>query len=189
MSSPCQFYRGQFSVFQYRVLANQQRFALCWSPDAPFLHTVPTAYPPKNPSKNSLWPGNPDRWCILLFPWKVGNPQLRMPLCTPERKQYRTIRIKNGFIKIICIHNEITPCCFADRKSPGTPLSRSEAQCVFETNEKRASALLRCSLSGGDEGDRTPYLLNAIQALSRYTRKRTPQIIHSHRSGGIASAA
>jgi len=28
--------------------------------------------------------------------------------------------------------------------------------------------------SGGDEGDRTPYLLNAIQALSRTTRKRTP---------------
>ncbi len=27
---------------------------------------------------------------------------------------------------------------------------------------------------GGDEGDRTPYLLNAIQALSRTKRKRTP---------------
>ena len=29
-------------------------------------------------------------------------------------------------------------------------------------------------LFGGDEGDRTPYLLNAIQALSRITRKRAP---------------
>ena len=33
--------------------------------------------------------------------------------------------------------------------------------------KKEALAFLQVLLSGGDEGDRTPYLLNAIQALSQ----------------------
>ena len=39
-----------------------------------------------------------------------------------------------------------------------------------------ALAFLQVLLSGGDEGDRTPYLLNAIQALSQVSY--TPMTIH-----------
>ena len=40
-------------------------------------------------------------------------------------------------------------------------------------SNKKTPAFQQMPSSGGDEGDRTPYLLNAIQALSRHTRKRT----------------
>ena len=56
------------------------------------------------------------------------------------------------------------------------PLLLRSPSSLFAKNKqkKEALAFLQVLLSGGDEGDRTPYLLNAIQALSQHTRKRTP---------------
>ena len=57
--------------------------------------------------------------------------------------------------------------CTAPTSIPLSPFCK-------RTNKKEVPAFLQVLLSGGDEGDRTPYLLNAIQALSRITRKRPP---------------
>ena len=57
--------------------------------------------------------------------------------------------------------------CTAPTSIPLSPFCK-------RTRKKEVPAFLQVLLSGGDEGDRTPYLLNAIQALSRYTRERTP---------------
>ena len=38
---------------------------------------------------------------------------------------------------------------------------------------------------GGDEGDRTPYLLNAIQALSQDTQNYTPEYGSEFRTRGV----
>ncbi|MBQ5970095.1 MAG: hypothetical protein IJL52_08290, partial [Clostridia bacterium] len=53
--------------------------------------------------------------------------------------------------------------------------TKKQSQLVYcgLCQQSEAPAFCRC-LFGGDEGDRTPYLLNAIQALSQHTRKRTP---------------
>ena len=42
--------------------------------------------------------------------------------------------------------------------------------------QQKRHLLLQMPFSGGDEGDRTPYLLNAIQALSQVSY--TPMTIH-----------
>ncbi|MBQ3988531.1 MAG: hypothetical protein II629_07195, partial [Ruminococcus sp.] len=57
--------------------------------------------------------------------------------------------------------------CTAPTSIPLSPFCK-------RTRKKEVPAFLQVLLSGGDEGDRTPYLLNAIQALSQHTRKRTP---------------
>ena len=46
-------------------------------------------------------------------------------------------------------------------------VSLCEALSSFYITKKEALAFLQVLLPGGDEGDRTPYLLNAIQALSQ----------------------
>ena len=43
-------------------------------------------------------------------------------------------------------------------------------------NNEQRHLLLQMPFSGGDEGDRTPYLLNAIQALSQVSY--TPKYLH-----------
>ena len=55
-------------------------------------------------------------------------------------------------------------------------LLRSPSPLFCKKNKQKRGTCFSAStsFSGGDEGDRTPYLLNAIQALSRPTRKRTP---------------
>ena len=50
--------------------------------------------------------------------------------------------------------------CTAPSSIPLAPFCKQQTK-------KEALAFLQVLLSGGDEGDRTPYLLNAIQALSQ----------------------
>ena len=50
--------------------------------------------------------------------------------------------------------------CTAPTSIPLSPFCK-------RTRKKEVPAFLQVLLSGGDEGDRTPYLLNAIQALSQ----------------------
>ena len=53
-------------------------------------------------------------------------------------------------------------------------IKKPAAQSVPRAEYKKKGTSVWMSLCGGDEGDRTPYLLNAIQALSRLDRLHTP---------------
>ncbi len=80
------------------------------------------------------------------------------------------------------------------RQSTGLSLCTAPTSILLspflQKNKKKRSTCFSAStsFSGGDEGDRTPYLLNAIQALSRTTRERTPRHT-SHERTGLTNAS